>query len=389
MIKIYRFRVYPTKKQEDVLCNMLDLARFAYNKQLELKIQTHKVAGKNLSCFDLNNCLIGLKGANPFLLGLHSQVLQNVNQRIAFAFENFYGRVKKGEKPGFPRFKSKGRYDSVTYPQSGFSLGDKLRVSKIGDLSIVQHRAVKGKIKSLTIKRTPAQKWFASFSSEQEGKIVRKRELKIAGIDLGLCHFYADSRGNMADNPRCLRRSEQKLAKLQRKHSRKKTGGSNRQKSRLKVARTHEKIANQRQDFLHKQSRKLANTYPYICIENLSIKNMTKNHHLAKSIADASWHKFQQMLAYKVEETGGKLLRVDARGTSQYCICGNHVPKTLSTRTHKCNRCGIEIDRDIMSALVIEKLALSGTTAGSAESNAWKDERLLSSMNQESHASAI
>jgi len=363
------------------------MARFAYNKQLELKINAYKETGKSLSQFDLNNSIVGLKQEHVFLKKVHSQALQNINQRIAFAFNNFYNRLQTGEKPGFPRFKGRNRYDSITYPQSGFSLGKKLFVSKIGEIGIVQHRAIKGEIKTMNIKRTKTNKWLVSFSVEQEKGIIPKRKLRPVGIDLGLCNFYADSRGNLVHNPRWLRKSGQKLAMLQRKHARKKLGKNNRAKSRLKVARIHEKIVNQRNDFLHKESRKLVESYSYIGIEDLSIRNMLQDHHLAKSIADASWQKFQQMLAYKVEETGGKLLKVDAKGTSQYCICRNRVEKALAIRVHKCNMCKIEIDRDIMSAIIIEKLALTGTTAGSAGSNAWGDERRLSPMNQESLAS--
>ena len=193
--------------------------------------------------------------------------------------------------------------------------------------------------------------------------------------------------GNIADNPRCLRKSEQKLAHVQKEHSRKNKGSKNRLKSRLKVALVHEKISNQRHDFLHKESRKLVRLYSVIAVEKLSIKNMMQNRYLSKSIADAAWRKFLQMLAYKVEETGGKLLKVNAQGTSQYCICGNKVDKTLAVRIHNCNKCGIWIDRDIMSAMMIKQVAINGTTAGSAGSNAWEDERALLSMNQESLAS--
>ena len=149
----------------------------------------------------------------------------------------------------------------------------------------------------------------------------------------------------------------------------------------------HEKIANQREDFLHKESRKLAVLYSVIAVEKLSIKNMLQNRYLSKSIADAAWGKFLQMLAYKVEETGGKILEVNAKGTSQYCICGNEVKKTLAVRIHERNKCGIYIDRDIMSAMMIKKIAISGTTAGSAESNAWGDVPIGMPMNQESQAS--
>ena len=137
-----------------------------YNKQLELKIKTYKETGKNLSQFDLNNSLVELKQEHKFLKKVHSQALQNINQRISFAFNNFYNRVQKGEKSGFPRFKSRNRYDSITYPQSGYSLGKKLYLSKIGELNIVQHRAIEGQIKTLIIKQTPTGKWFATFCAE-------------------------------------------------------------------------------------------------------------------------------------------------------------------------------------------------------------------------------
>ena len=139
-----------------------------YNKQLELKIKTYKETGKNLSQFDLNNSLVELKQEHKFLKKVHSQALQNINQRISFAFNNFYNRVQKGEKSGFPRFKSRNRYDSITYPQSGYSLGKKLYLSKIGELNIVQHRAIEGQIKTLTIKQIPTGKWFATFCAEQD-----------------------------------------------------------------------------------------------------------------------------------------------------------------------------------------------------------------------------
>ncbi|MDP1694330.1 MAG: transposase, partial [Candidatus Woesearchaeota archaeon] len=132
-----------------------------------MKINTYNETGKNLSKFDLDNSLVGLKQEHKSIKRVHSQVLQNINQRISFAFDNFYNRLEKGEKPGFPRFKGKNRYDSITYPQSGFSLGGKLYVSKMGKLNIVQHRAIEGKIKTLTIKQTPTGKWFATFCAEK------------------------------------------------------------------------------------------------------------------------------------------------------------------------------------------------------------------------------
>ncbi|MDI6737130.1 MAG: RNA-guided endonuclease TnpB family protein [Nanoarchaeota archaeon] len=385
--KAYKFRLYPSKKQEFSLNKMLELARFAYNKQLELKIHAYQKENKNLTHFDLNNGIHRLKEAYPSLKEVHSQVLQNINQRISYAFQNFYRNIKTGRKAGFPRYKGKFRYDSLTYPQSGFRLEKKLFISKVGGVAIVKHRELSGKIKNLIIKRTSTNKWYACFSVEKESVKKLSGEQKSIGIDLGLANFYATSEGDTVEHPRYLRKAEQKLAFSQRKHSRKKLGSNNRKKSRLKVAKLHEKVVQQRLDFLHKTTRRLANNYAYIAVEKLHIQNMLHHPYLAKSISDASWHKFIQLLSYKVEETGGKLVGVNPNGTSQYCICGSKVAKSLAVRVHKCHDCGRNIDRDVMSAMLIKQKAFDGTTAGSAESNAWGDERMLSSMNQEFLAS--
>lgn len=164
----YKFRIYPSKKQELILNKTLEVCRFTYNKQLELKINGYKEQQINLTQFDLNNNLIKLKEENKQLRQVHSQVLQEVNKRINYSFNNFFRRVKNKENPGFPRFKSKNKYDSITYPQSGFKLNNKLYLSKIGDVSIVKHREIKGKIKTLTIKKTNTNKWYVCFSVEKE-----------------------------------------------------------------------------------------------------------------------------------------------------------------------------------------------------------------------------
>ncbi len=381
--KVYKFRIYPSKRQELILNQNLEICKFIYNQQLELKINKYKEDKTNLSQFDLNNNLVKLKEQHN-LNQVHSQVLQEVNKRISLAFSNFYRRVKNKENPGFPRFKSKFRYGSITYPQSGFKFNNQLYLSKIGSINIVKHRGIEGKIKNLTIKKASSNKWFACFSVEKEIE-TKPTNNNSLGIDLGLNHFYADSEGNLIDNPRYLRKTEKRLKLIQRKLSKKKKGSKNRNKLRLKLAKLHERISNQRLDFLHKQSRYLSNNYNLIAVEKLKIQNMAKNHYLAKSINDASWNKFLQMLSYKVEETGGKLVEIDPRNTSQYCICGNKVEKTLSTRIHKCSNCDTEMNRDIMSAIIIKKIAFENYTVGSTGINAWGNETIVSSMNQESH----
>ncbi len=378
MLKNYKFRMYPNKKQEIKLLEILELCRFTYNKQLELKINQYKENKINLSYFDLNHHLLQLKEEYSTLKKIHSQVLQNINRRINFTFNGFYKRIKKGETPGFPRFKSKHRYDSFTYPQSGFKLNKQmLYLSKISNLNIIKHREIEGKIKTITIKKTSTNKWFTCFSIEQKEKKnnVQTQENKVIGIDVGLHHFYANSEGKFVDNPRYLRKSELKLKRQQRKLSRKVKGSENRKKQQLKVARIHEKVQNQRKDFLHKESRKIINNYSMIVIEKLQIKNMTKNHYLAKSIHDASWKKFFQFLSYKAEDADGKVIEINPRKTSQACICGNKVEKTLAIRVHRCIQCGIEIDRDVMSAMIIKERAFKKIkigTVGTTEIQACK-----------------
>jgi len=222
--------MYPTKMQKALLDFNLESARFVYNEQLASKIKAYEEDGRNLTNFESNNSLISLKENHPGLKQVHSQVLQNINQRITYAFENFFRRVKNyDEEPGYPRFKGRNRYNSITYPQSGFSLSEKLHVSKIGDINICKHREIEGKIKTMNLKKTFSGKWLVSFSVETKQKQITRPEGGAVGLDLGLHHFYADSEGNAVDNPRWLRKSEVKLTHLQRHHSKKKKCGKNRQ----------------------------------------------------------------------------------------------------------------------------------------------------------------
>ncbi|MDP2907624.1 MAG: RNA-guided endonuclease TnpB family protein, partial [Nanoarchaeota archaeon] len=356
------------------------------NAELEYEKQMYFSERKYVSKEELDSLIPDWKIINPNLKKVHSQVLQNVSDRLVKSFEGFFRRTKSGEKAGFPRFKSKERYDSFTFPQSGFKFEKgRLKLSKVGMVGVKQHREIEGRVKTLTIKKTSTGKWFANFSVVKEIEMDQKRSDRCVGIDVGLESFYADSEGNKIDNPRWLRKSEKRLKFLQRQHSKRKKGGKNRKKSRLKIAKLHEKVVNQRNDFLHKQARKLVDNYSLIAVEKLSIKNMVKNRYLAKSISDAGWRRFLQFLSYKAEEAGGQIVEVDARGTSQYCICGNEVRKSLAVRTHKCERCGRVLDRDVMSAMLVKASALEEykNTAGTAGINACGDVPLGTSMKQE------
>lgn len=391
--RTYTYRLYPTKTQQDILERQLSLCRWLYNHFLEKRRILYKENKIKISCCHQIKEIPKLKKEKPELNDVYSQTLQDVVRRLDKAFQHFFRRVEanrngiKKQRAGYPRFKGYRRYDSFTYPQSGFKLKDnRLYLSKIGSLKIRLHRPIEGNIKTLTIRRTNTNKWYACFSVEIRKELSKKKEIKNKiGIDVGLTNFLTTDKGEKIDNPRYLAKLERKLAKLQRWHSRKKLKSKNREKSRLKIARLHEKISNQRTDFFHKLSRKLINSFQLIAFEKLNLKGMIKNNYLAKSIADASWSRFFQHLKYKAEEAGIWVVEVNSKNTSQICSgCGGFVRKTLTQRKHQCLHCGLTIDRDINSARNILQLALiSFRTAGTAGINACGVGRILSTMKQE------
>ncbi len=352
--RTFRYRLYPSKVQTKVLEEQLELCRLAHNNLLDYCKQQYNEKGKTPSQFDLNNLLITLKRFRPEFSRIHSQVLQNISKRIKDGYTNFYARRRARLKAGLPRFKKYGRYKSITYPQSGFKVDDgRLSLSKIGDIKIQLHREIQGQIKTLTVKRMPSGKWYACFSCIVETQ-PREKPFEDIGIDVGLHSYAVLSDGTRIENPRLYRASEKRLAILQRGLSRKERGGRNWVKAKVRVARIHEQILNRRTDFLHKASRKIADAYETVYVEDLKIGNMVRNHCLAKSISDAGWGRFIGMIAYKEEESGGRLIHVNPRNTTQMCSrCGEKVEKTLSDRIHECPHCGLKMDRDHNAALNI------------------------------------
>jgi len=353
----FRYRIYPSKKQINRLNKTISDCCSIYNKLLEAKVNAYKTDKINLSQFDMN------KLTKEFNVSVHSQVKQNISKRINDAFNHFFRRVRERKgKAGFPRFKNFNRYKSITFPQSGFKLvsDKKLFVSKIGNIPIILHRVPKGKLKTFTIKRT-AVGWFAIFSCQDIPIEKIDVEDNHIGIDVGIESFATLSDGTKIENPKLLRKSEKKLSKLQRRFSRKKKGSINRRKARFKVAKLHERIFNQRQDFLHKISFTIIKEFKIISVEKLQIKNMVKNHYLTKSISDASWGFFVQMLSYKVERTNGQLIKINPKNTSRTCSrCGNIQDMPLSERQFKCLKCGFVCHRDLNASINID-------TAGQAE----------------------
>lgn len=360
--KTFKYRLNPTKHQVWLLENTLDICRCVYNKTLETRKNAWETKKTHLSRYDTFNLLPKWKEGDSRLKDAHSSLLQNALARLDIAFNDFFNRIKKGEKPGHPRFKGFGRYDSFTfphYPDGGFKfIGGRLRLSKIGDINIVLHRPVRGTIKTLTIRRSSARKWHACFSCEVKENHLPKNDASV-GIDLGLTSFATISNGKKIENPHFFKKEAKALAKAQRRLSKCEKGTLERRKYGKVVCKIHERIANKRKDFAHKLSRVFVNKYGKIFCEDLNIRKMMEGGFLAKSIGDASWRQFIQFMAYKAKEAGRTFGMVDPRNTSKMCSrCGELVEKKLSDRIHNCPHCSLSIDRDINAAINILRLGV-------------------------------
>lgn len=373
MKRTYKYRIYPNKAQQRRIDVTLTTCKVLYNLALEQRINVYKNHKKSISCYDQSNQLSELKKTYSEFKEVYSQILQNVLYRVDNAYNLFFLRLKakKDRDAGFPRFKSADRYDSFTYPQYRLNIQkNRIVLPKIGDVKIVYQRSIDGIVKTLTVKKE-ADQYYVCIACEINKDIQEKKEVSSAiGVDLGLSHFITLSNSETVDNPRCLKRSEDKLIFQQKRLSRKKKGSKNRDKQKLKLARTHRKIRNQRSDFLHKLSRKLVNKYDLIVFENLAVSNMMQNNRLAKSISDASWRKLISNCAYKAEEAGKHCIQVSTKDTTKECSkCHEKVRVPLWQRIYECKNCGLIIDRDFNAAKNILN------RAGSAQINAFGEEK--------------
>src|SRR5436305_1087654 len=360
MRKMFQYRIFPNKKQVRKLNETLEECRWLYNHLLECRKTSYEQEGRSLSLYEQQETFPILKQERPSLKGVHSQLLQNVAVRIDLAFKAFFRRCKAGEKPGAPRFRGMNRYDSFTFPQSGFSIthDERLCLSKLGSIKMVYHRPIKGKLKTCTVHRSSTGKWFVSFSLECEPE--RQPELSTqVGIDVGLKTFATLSTGEEIANPRFFRKEEKALAKVQRKHSKLAKGTPERKKHRKAVARVHERIKFHRDNFTHQTSRFIVDRFGVIAVEDLQVNRMTHNHCLAKSIADASWSAFFGQLSNKAEEAGRQFVKVNPAYTSQTCSqCGHRQKMPLDIRIFDCPCCHVQLDRDLNASLNILRLGL-------------------------------
>ena len=357
MLKAYKYRLYPTESQKEYFANCFGCSRFIYNKMLEDKIKHYETTKKTL-----NNTPAQYKQEYPWLKEVDSLALANAQMNLNKAYRNFF----RDKSVGFPKFKSKKNKYSYTTNNQGENIRiekGKIKLPKVGLVALKRHRKFNGIIKSCTVSMSKSGKYFISILVELEDKEMKATERKI-GIDLGLSDF-AITTNDLGEvrkygNPKHLYKSEKQIKKSQRSLSRKQRGGKNREKARLVLAKKHEKIANQRKDFLHKLSKKITDENQVIVIETLSSKNLMKNHKLAKSIGDVSWYEFVRQLEYKAKQKGRTIIKADRfYPSSQICsACGHRDgKKALHIREWYCPNCGEHLDRDVNASKNLLALA--------------------------------
>lgn len=324
-------------------------------------------AGKSVTVYEQMRLLGEVKAARPEYQGVYAQVLQETLKRLDKAFEGFFSRLKRGERPGYPRFKGRGWWDSFTFPQvsrggrwvgPGKPLGNgKVKIPGVGHVRMKQHRPLEGVPKTFTVKRS-AGCWYAVYVCDVPSQPLPPSEMAV-GIDLGLSHFVATSEGETFAPPRAYRQAEARLKRTQRALSRKWRGSQRRRKLKTRLARQHRKVANQRKDFHHKLARRLVNRYGLIAHEDLNTAGLARSR-LSKSVLDAGWSSFISILSAKAASAGRRVVAVKPHYTSQICPeCGSIQKKELSERVHACE-CGCVLDRDVAAAKVILALGLDG-----------------------------
>jgi putative transposase len=345
-MKNYKLRLYPTKQQEIILMNNLNVCKWVYNKFVE---QAQKsFISRNEMCYILTE----LKQQEPWLYNYHSKMLQMISTQVDAAEKSIIQKAKNGHGKGQLKFARYNQYNTMIYNQSGFQLNDdKLYLSKIGNIKIIKQKEIPENIKQIVITKSKTDKWHACITCE----LLRIEPPKISfakavGIDVGIKSFAYDSDNHATPNPLNLKKMLKPLARSQRKVSRRMKGSNNRLKAIKRLQRIHEKITNKRKDFQHKLSTIYAKHYDVVFVEDLKLNNMIKNHNLARSIMDSSWGSFIEKLEYKCK----LLVKVQPRNTSIDCSrCGNKVPKSLAVRIHRCDKCNLVIDRDYNASINI------------------------------------
>ena len=366
MYQSVKARIYPTDAQAEQLSQFFGCARWRWNRALNETTTTYAETGKGLSRVGLNALLPALKKEFPWLSECHSQVLQSVTLNLTKAFINFFEKRAK-----YPNFKSKHGKQSIQYPQGTKFVDHLIYLPKLGWVKINLHRPLDGEVKTVTISKNPSGQYFAAILTSLEGEYpIPNREGLAIGVDLGITDFAITSTGSKYRNPRHIKKHESNLKRKQRKLSRKVKGSNSRNKARKLVARVHQRISNSRQDFLHKLSHKMVNENQVIVVEALTIKNLLKNHRLAKAISDCGWSSFVGMLNYKCERSGKILVKVDRFFPSSK-TCSNCYQRVsslpLDVRQWTCSNCGTNHDRDVNAARNLKAEGLRILSLGTSE----------------------
>ena len=362
MRKATKVRLYPTVEQQVLLDRQFGAVRFVYNKALHIMSHRYRFHRDSLRASrDIKPLLSVAKRSRKYawLKDFDSMALQEACRNLDTAFKNFFNANHPARYPAFKRKHGKqGSYHCTGATSFG---EDSITIPKIGRIPAVIHREIKGELKSITVTKTATGKYFASILIEDNATEVESiSELDveaIRGIDVGLTHLFAFDTGSKEANPRYLKRAQDNLRRKQKSLSRKKKGSSNRAKARLAVAKCHEKVANARNDFQHKLSRRLVDENQAIVVETLKVKNMMKNRRLSKAIADASWHSQIEKLSYKARQAGKHLVKIDQWfASSKTCsCCGNKIENLpLNIRAWTC-ACGAVHDRDTNAAINIKQ----------------------------------
>ena len=355
--KAYKYKLKPTPDQARQLEEVLGRCRTLYNTALEQRITAYRRCGVTLTRYQQEAELKHLRAEMSEYSAIHSHVLQDVLARLDKTYQAFFLRVKAGQTPGFPRYQGRDRYHSFTYKEYGNGArldNGFLVLSKIGRVALRWSRPLDGTPKTVTISRE-VDGWYAIFSCADVPVQPLPPTGKETGIDVGLKVFLITADGEVVANPRLHQRGEKKIAKAQRRVSKRKKGSKRRGKAKTLLGKAHQHVQRQRLDFHHKTALHLLRQYDTVYLEDLQVANMVRNHHLAKGIHDASWAQFRTILEAKAAYAGRRMIAVPAPYTSQDCSsCGERVPKSLSVRTHICTACGLVLDRDENAARNIQ-----------------------------------
>lgn len=370
-LRAFKYRLSPTRAQTALLETTLILCQRLYNGMLEERKGAYCKAGKTLTAYDQMKSLPAVKEALPEYAGVNAQVLQDVAKRLDRSFKGFFRRVKASQKAGYPRFRSRDRYDSFTYPQpsphSVTTDGRHVYLPKIGNVRLRLHRPFTGTLKTLAVKREGTE-WYAVLTCAVPRPDPLPKTGKTVGIDLGVAHLVITSDGEFINNPRPLRSAQNRLRVLQRSLSRKKRGSHHRKKARQQVTKLHLRVKRQRDDLHHKTAIKLVRKHDWIAHENLNINGLAKTR-LAKSVLDAGWSSLLEKLRSKAADAGRTVVGVDPAYTSQDChLCGYREKHALSVREFTCKGCGEHLNRDVNAAKNILAWSMpSWTQGGSVE----------------------